>query len=66
MKQRSVYVDMQKTDFNKKQVFFREGFAETEYFAYKKLLQESARTVYAGYADMVMYSTLTLSKPDKS
>lgn len=43
MSQRSVFVDMQKTDFNEKQVFFKEGFAETEYFAYKKLLQESAR-----------------------
>lgn len=59
MKQISGYIDMQKTDFNKKQVVFREGFAETEYFAYKKLLQESARIL----RDFPKFDRITVVMP---
>lgn len=43
LKQHSSYVDLTKTDFFKNRVFFKDGFVHTEYFAKKKMLEESAR-----------------------
>lgn len=41
--QRSAFIDLRRTNFAKKTVAFKDGFAKTEYFAYKKLLEETAR-----------------------
>lgn len=43
IKAHSAYVDLDKTNFLEKRVVFKEDFVQTEYFAKKKLLEESAR-----------------------
>lgn len=41
--QRSAFIDLEQTSFEEKVIAFKDGFARTEYFAHKKLLEESAR-----------------------
>lgn len=41
--ERSKFIDLLHTSLSTKTVVFKEGFADTKYFAYKKLLEETAR-----------------------
>ena len=42
-KQNTAYFDEDKSDYKKRRVYYKEGFASTEYFAFKKLLENSVR-----------------------
>ena len=42
-RENSGYFDLSKSDYNKRIVTFKEGFANTEYYAFKKIIKESAR-----------------------
>ena len=39
----SSFIDLDRTSLTDKVIFFKEGFVNTEYFAHKKLLEETAR-----------------------
>lgn len=43
LKMRSVFIDSERTSFVKKIIVFKDGFARIEYFAHKRLLEESCR-----------------------
>lgn len=42
-KQNTSYFDEHKSDYKKRIIYFKEGFAETEYFVFKKLLENSVK-----------------------
>ena len=42
-KHNTAYFDEEKSDYKKRIIYYKEGFANTEYFAYKKLLENSVR-----------------------
>ncbi|CAM1344719.1 restriction endonuclease [Tenacibaculum amylolyticum] len=42
-KQNSSYFDTNKSDYNNRIIVFKEGFVNTEYYAFKKIIKESAR-----------------------
>ncbi|MCB0194702.1 MAG: hypothetical protein KDJ65_22310 [Anaerolineae bacterium] len=42
-KERSASIDLTKTSFENKVIAFKDGFAQTEYSAYRKLLEETSR-----------------------
>ncbi|WP_315058245.1 hypothetical protein [Chryseobacterium indoltheticum] len=42
-KQNTSYFDEHKSDYKKRIIYFKEGFANSEYFAFKKLLENSVR-----------------------
>ncbi|MCG7502181.1 restriction endonuclease [Tenacibaculum sp. Mcav3-52] len=42
-KQNTGYFDKEKSDYKKRVLFYKEGFANTEYYAYKKILENSTR-----------------------
>ncbi|WP_313578704.1 restriction endonuclease [Chishuiella sp.] len=42
-KQNTGYFDVEKSNYKKRVIYYREGFANTEYFAFKKLLENSVR-----------------------
>ncbi|RQO32637.1 hypothetical protein DBR32_03325 [Taibaiella sp. KBW10] len=42
-KQNSAYFDVDKSDYKKRAICFKEGYATTEYYAYKKLLENIVR-----------------------
>ncbi|WP_298239494.1 restriction endonuclease [uncultured Algibacter sp.] len=58
-KENSGYFDLRKSDYNKRIVTFKEGFANTEYFAFKKIIKESARL----FRDFTDLETLTIRIP---
>lgn len=43
--QNSAYTDLEKSSFSKKQIVFKEGFTNTEYYAKKKLMIEVVRAL---------------------
>ncbi len=43
-KQNTGYFDEGKSDYRKRVIYYKEGFADTEYFAFKKLLENAVRT----------------------
>ncbi|MDO6739455.1 restriction endonuclease [Wenyingzhuangia sp. 2_MG-2023] len=50
-KQNSGYFDLSKSDYNKRIITFKEGFANTEYYAFKKIIKESAR-LFRDFTDL--------------
>lgn len=50
-KQNTAYFDADKSDYNKRIAVFKEGFANTEYYAFKKIIKESAR-LYRDFSDL--------------
>jgi hypothetical protein len=58
-RENSGYFDLSKSDYNKRIVTFKEGFASTEYFAFKNIIKESARL----FRDFTDLETLTIRIP---
>lgn len=52
-KENSGYFDINKSDYSKRIVTFKEGFANTEYYAFKKIIKESAR-LFRDFTDLEM------------
>jgi len=50
-KDNTSYFDSNKSDYNKRMVTFKEGFANTEYYAFKKIIKESAR-LFRDFSDL--------------
>ncbi len=50
-RENSGYFDINKSDYNKRIITFKEGFANTEYFAFKKIIKESAR-MFRDFSDL--------------
>lgn len=50
-KENSGFFDSSKSNYNKRTITFKEGFAETEYFAFKKIIKESAR-LFRDFSDL--------------
>jgi hypothetical protein len=60
--QNSSYFDTEKSDYSKRLVVFKEGFANTEYNALKKIIRESARL----YRDFIDLDTVSIKIPTKN
>ncbi|RFN57580.1 restriction endonuclease [Marixanthomonas ophiurae] len=58
-KENSGYFDSSKSNYNKRLVIFKEGFANTEYYVFKKTIKESVR-LFRDFSDL---ETLTLRIP---
>lgn len=58
-RENSGYFDLNKSDYNKRIITFKEGFANTEYFAFKKIIKESARL----FRDFTDLETITIRIP---
>ena len=54
-------IDIANSSYSKRIISFKEGFANTEYFAYKKSIRESARI----FRDFAEISKITLKIPSK-
>ena len=52
-RENSGYFDLSKSDYNKRIITFKEGFANTEYYAFKKIIKESAR-LFRDFTDLEM------------
>ncbi|WP_194768787.1 restriction endonuclease [Tamlana sp. I1] len=52
-RENSGYFDLSKSDYNRRIVTFKEGFANTEYYAFKKIIKESAR-LFRDFTDLEM------------
>jgi len=52
-RENSGYFDLNKSDYNKRIITFKEGFANTEYYAFKKIIKESAR-LFRDFTDLEM------------
>lgn len=52
-RENSGYFDLSKSDYNKRIITFKEGFANTEYYAFKKIIKESAR-LFRDFSDLEM------------
>lgn len=50
-KENSGYFDSNKSNYNKRIITFKEGFANTEYYAFKKIIKESAR-LFRDFSDL--------------
>ena len=50
-KENSGYFDSNKSNYNKRIVTFKEGFANTEYYSFKKIIKESAR-LFRDFSDL--------------
>ena len=50
-KENSGYFDSTKSNYSKRIVTFKEGFADTEYFAFKRIIKESAR-LFRDFTDL--------------
>ena len=53
------YFDSEKSDYSKRLVVFKEGFANTEYYAFKKIIMESARL----FRDFIDLDTISIKIP---
>ncbi|WP_051169877.1 restriction endonuclease [Mesoflavibacter zeaxanthinifaciens] len=50
-KENSGFFDSNKSNYNKRIITFKEGFANTEYYAFKKIIKESAR-LFRDFSDL--------------
>lgn len=50
-KENSGYFDSDKSNYSKRKITFKEGFANTEYYAFKKIIKESAR-LFRDFSDL--------------
>ena len=50
-KENSGYFDSNKSNYSKRIITFKEGFANTEYYAFKKIIKESAR-LFRDFSDL--------------
>ncbi|SFB82318.1 Restriction endonuclease [Flexibacter flexilis DSM 6793] len=58
----SSFFDKEKSNYESRIIIFKEGFANTEYYAYKKLIQESAR-LFRDFLDLE-YITIKIPAND--
>jgi hypothetical protein len=61
-KENSGYFDSDKSNYSKRKITFKEGFANTEYYAFKKIIKESAR-LFRDFSDL---ETITVRIPAKN
>lgn len=65
MKFNTHYIDIDKTSFEKKTIVYKEGYTNTEYYAYKKLLNESMR-VFRDFPEIQNIRMITIAHDDKN
>jgi len=61
-KENSGYFNSDKSNYSKRKITFKEGFANTEYYAFKKIIKESAR-LFRDFSDL---ETITVRIPAKN
>ncbi|AOW18472.1 hypothetical protein LPB03_13850 [Polaribacter vadi] len=61
VKEYSNYIDFEKVDFEKKVIVFKNGFTNTEYYAWKKLMQETSR-VFRDFPEIERIEIITPAK----